>query len=123
MLTPALAGYLDRSEIVRRVQGYRLSLTQGDSWAEPLGSMIGRTVPDALVSLDVLRFDEGADGKLVLIADVCIQRGSDRTATAVRAVVLSVQPKSGATGDIVSAMSDLIGQLSDAVAGLVTTAT
>jgi len=30
-----------------------------------------------------------------------------------------VQPKSGATGDIVSA----IGQLSDAVAGLVTTAT
>jgi uncharacterized lipoprotein YmbA len=145
VLTPALAGYLDRSEIVRRVQGYRLSLTHGDSWAEPLAAMIGRVValdlserlpnftvftdgtadanPDALVSVDVLRFDEGPDGKLVLIADVCIQGGNDRTTTSVRSFVLTQKPKTGATCDIVSAMSDLVGQLSDAVVGLLITAT
>jgi uncharacterized lipoprotein YmbA len=146
VLTPAIAGYLDRSEIVRRVQGYRLSLTHGDSWAEPLASMIGRVValdlserfpnsivftddgtadadPDALVSLDVLRFDEGSDGTLVLVTDVCVQRGGDRNSTAVRTLRFAQKPRSGATGDIVSAMSELVGLLSDAVAGLMTRAT
>lgn len=100
---PEVAGYLDRSDIVTGVVGYRLHTRSGDAWGEPLADMIGRvladdlgarlsganvvlessgastTEPDARVAVDVRRFDAGDDGNVVLVAQVVVEpkAGSD----------------------------------------------
>jgi uncharacterized lipoprotein YmbA len=140
--SPSLAGYLDRSEIVRHVEGHRIALARNDDWGEPLGEMIGRVLaldlgerlpgstvfadggpvdatPDAVVSLDVLRFDAGADGEVVLVTDVSVQPGAERSRTAVRELRLHQRPAGSSPAEIVSTMSDLVAQLSDVIAALV----
>jgi uncharacterized lipoprotein YmbA len=39
-----LASYLDRREIVRSSEGYRLDIMANDWWGESLGSMLGRVL-------------------------------------------------------------------------------
>src|SRR5215468_9054622 len=39
-----LASYLDRREIVRSSEGYRLDIMSNDWWGEPLGDMLGRVL-------------------------------------------------------------------------------
>ena len=86
-----LARYLERSQIVRSSENYRLDVMQNDWWGEPLGSMLSRVLieelsqrlqqsavisenggvsspPDATLQLNILRLDEDAGGNLVLQA-------------------------------------------------------
>jgi uncharacterized lipoprotein YmbA len=136
---PALAGYLDRGEIVSRVVDTRLLVSKGESWSEPLGDMIGRLLgedlatrlpgsivyteaspisatPDAIVAIDVPRFDVGEDGQLVLVAEVTVERLPDRTAVASRRLELRDAPRSFGTAGLVRSMSVLLGRLADDVA-------
>jgi uncharacterized lipoprotein YmbA len=136
---PALAGYLDRDEIVSRVVAYRLQVASGESWSEPLGDMIGRLVgedlserlpgsivfteaspisadPDAVVSLDIQRFDVGADGAVVLLAEFTLERPPSHTAFRSRRVELRMRPSDSGTAALVGTMSALLGQLADEVA-------
>lgn len=138
---PGLAGYLDRSEIVRRGDAYRLNIASGDQWGEPLGDMIGRILAEdlterlpgstvfsnqavsstqATVSVDVERFDSDRNGNVMLLAQVAVQRGPDQPAAA-RTVRLTGEARSPSTSDMVAAMSQLLGELADSIAAMLRT--
>ena len=142
---PGLAGYLDRSEIVRDSSTNRLRLDSGERWGEPLGDMIGRVLAEdlsqrlpgssvfnesgaisvdasATVELDVERFDLDTSGQVVLLVQVAVELGASHDPAFTRSLRLTMRPASASTPDLVSAMSALIGQLADAVATLLRSA-
>lgn len=132
-----LAGYLDRSAIVRATVQNRLRVADFDRWGEPLGRMIERvltenlverlpnasvfseagaisTRPDLVLEIDIQRFDPDANGTLILLAQLALRRdGTNATATTLRLT----RPIPDATVEAqVAAMSDLLGDLADKVA-------
>ena len=136
-----LAGYLDRPEIVRNSSDYRLRITTGERWGEPLGDLVARVLaedltsrlpgssvftsagsisatPDATLELDVQRLDADMGGQVVLLAQVAVTRAGGRGNAAAQTVRLVVQPASGATVDYVAAMSTALGQLADRIVPL-----
>src|ERR1700750_3307566 len=85
------ARYLERSQIVRSSENYRLDIMSNDWWGEPLGPLLSRILieewgqrlpqstvfsesgavtasPDATIELNFQRLDEDASGNLVLQA-------------------------------------------------------
>lgn len=140
---PSIAGYLDRSEIVRSQGSYRLELRAGERWGEPFAPMLGRVFaenlsqrlpnatvftahssltpdPQVSVEVDVQRFDLGAAGQVILRAQVAVTRSSNKPFT--RTVQYETVPASAGTASLVAAMSKLLGQLADATALLVRSA-
>ncbi len=136
---PGIAGYLDRAEIVHRVVDYKLNVQSGERWAEPLGDMVGRVFAqdlaarlpessvfiengaiaasaDAVVAIDIVRFDSAADGTVHLEAQVAIETTGDAKVTKARRIKLEAKPDSGSTPALVAAMSGLLATLSDTVA-------
>jgi uncharacterized lipoprotein YmbA len=135
----ALARYLQRSQIVRSSENYRLGVMANDWWGEPLGPMLvrvlvnelgqrlpGSTVyadsgavsanPDASVELNVDRLDEDAAGNLVLAAQVAVVFEKRRATPVTRSFRLVVPPpRPGVTGEV-AAISAALGQLADQVA-------
>lgn len=135
---PGLAAYLDRTDIVRRGDEYRLAIAGGEQWGEPLDDLIGRVLAedltdrlpgstvfsddaisphDAVVTLDVERFDVDAKGTVTLLAQIAVQRGPDQPQTA-RSLRLTAPARSSSTPDMVAAMSQLLGRLADTIAAL-----
>ena len=131
----ALARYLERSQIVRSSEDFRLDVLNNEWWGEPLDAMLGRilvqeltdrlpgstvfaentaisTNADAIVGINVQRLDADRSGTVILIAQIAI---SGRNATA-RSIRLSVPPTAAGTSGLVSAMSVATGQLADATA-------
>jgi uncharacterized protein len=130
-----LPKYLDRPQIVRSTEDYRVTLGGNERWGEPLGTMLSRvlvenleqrlpgslvvketgaitTTPKAVVEVELQRLDMDEAGAVALFAQVARRGGGTR------AVRLSVQSASTATRDEVSAMSIALGQLADVIAGL-----
>jgi uncharacterized lipoprotein YmbA len=137
---PGLAGYLDRSDVVLKDSGYQLQVNSIDRWAEPLGDMIGRVItqdlaqrlpassvfsesgaisadPGLRVEIDVQRFDSNADGTLTLVAALAIEQGIGHVPLRARTVTLSAAPAQVGAAAQAAAMSGLLGQLADQVAG------
>lgn len=137
---PGLAGYLDRSAIVKSVTDHKLKLSPDDRWGEPLGDMLGRVVaqdlssripssvffseggalemaPDSLVEINVDRMDVGDEGAVVLVAQVAVEPVNGSGPKASKTVTLRA-PCSGSTESIVGAASNVVGQLSDVVVAL-----
>ncbi|HEX3771212.1 MAG TPA: PqiC family protein [Polyangiaceae bacterium] len=137
---PALPGYLDRPEVVHRIAGYRLGVAANDRWGGPLDEMVGRVlaqdlevrVPgvsaytedgaisaeaDATVEVNIERFEADERGEMWLAADVAVERGLAHQG-ATRSVHLTSHSHGETTAAIVAAMSDLLGQLSDQIAGM-----
>lgn len=135
----ALAHYLERSQIVRSSEDFRLDVLGNDWWGEALDAMLSRVLvqelsqrlpsstvfaengaitatPDATVELNVQRFDEDHSGAVVLLAQVAVAG----RATVTRSLRFSVPPPSPGTSGQVSAMSTAVGQLADAIAELLT---
>lgn len=140
---PSIAGYLDRSEIVRGDTGaYRLDLRAGERWGEPFGAMLGRVLaedlsqrlpgttvftaqgslspdPQAQIEIDVPRFDLGTNGRVVLRAQVAVSRAHNgRAAPRTRTVQVEVTPAATGTPALIAAMSQALGQLADAIAAM-----
>ena len=136
---PSIAGYLDRSEIVRSASGYKLDVRAGERWGEPFGPMLGRVLaedlsqrlpgttvftahsslnpdPQAAIDVDVQRFDLGASGHVILRAQVAVMRTRGKTLT--RTMQVETVPQSNLTSSLVAAMSKALGLLADAVAGM-----
>jgi uncharacterized lipoprotein YmbA len=136
-----LAGYLDRSEIVRGTAQYRLRVAENERWGEPLGHMVERvltedlvqrvpqtavfsesgaisTQPDEVLEVDVQRFDGDAAGAVVLLAQVAVRHEQNRTPASARTIRLTATPASPTTQDLVAAMSAALGQLADAIAAM-----
>jgi uncharacterized lipoprotein YmbA len=131
----AIARYLERSQIVRSSENFRLDVLPNDWWGEPLDTMIGRTLaraltqrlpgstvysengaisaePDATVQVNVQRLDQDSTGTVRLIAQFAIVRRTSDT----RGISLQVPVNGPATSALVAAMSEAIGQLADRIA-------
>ncbi len=134
-----LAGYLDRSEIVRASSAYSLRLNGSERWGEPFGDLVARILAedlnvrlpgssvftsagsitaeaDATIEMDVQRFDADAAGQAVLLAQVAVSRGQARASAVTRVFRLTAQPATPKTTDLVAAMSAALGQLADGIA-------
>jgi hypothetical protein len=135
----ALARYLERSQIVRSTDGYRIDMLPNDWWGEPLDAMILRILvaelgerlpdsavfadtgaisvpPDVAVEVNLQRMDLDSQGTLNLAAQIAADAHTVRS----RGVSLSVRPENSSTTALVAAMSEAVGQLADAIAGLLT---
>ncbi len=131
----ALARYLERSQIVRSSEDFRLDVLGNDWWGEPVDAMLSRVLvqelsqrlpsstvfaengaitatPDASVELNIQRFDEDRSGAVLLLAQVAVMA----RATVTRNLRFSVPLPSPGTPGLVSAMSTAVAQLADAIA-------
>jgi uncharacterized lipoprotein YmbA len=129
--------YLERSQIVRSSEGYRMDVLSNDWWGEPLDSMMSRiliqelnqrlpgstvygdsgaisTPSDATVEINLQRFDLDRDGSVLLSTQVAVE--GKRPVT--RGVPLTVHPADATTQALVAAMSTAVAQLADAIAGM-----
>jgi uncharacterized protein len=133
--------YLDRSEIVRSTEDFRLDVMGNDWWGESLDSMMGRVLvqellqrlpgsvvfpengaissrPDASVEVNVQRFDADRSGAVVLMAVIAVLRHGETAAS--RSVRFSVMPTTPGTPGFVAAMSVATGQLANVIAKMLT---
>jgi uncharacterized protein len=136
----ATARYLERSEIVRSSENYRLDVMSNDWWGEPLAAMLSRILieelgqrlpqstvigetgavsvsPDATIALNVQRLDEDASGSLVLQAQASVNF-KGRTAPLLRNFRFVVTPSAPGIQGEVSAISSAVGQLADGLASM-----
>lgn len=139
----SLSRYLERSEIVRSSENYRLDVMSNDWWGEPLGAMLTRILveelsqrlpqstvfresgaltasPDATIELNIQRLDEDASGNLVLQAQASVDFKGQR-APALRSFRSVVTPPAADTPGEVSAISTAVGQLADGLASMLLT--
>jgi hypothetical protein len=135
----ALARFLDRQQIVRSSENYRLEVLSNDWWGEPLGAMLSRVLveeldqrlpgsavysesgavsvsPDASVELNIQRLDADAAGNVVLAAQAAVVFERRRNAPVTRSFRIVVpQPSSDVSGEV-AAISAAVGQLADGLA-------
>src|ERR1700722_19823399 len=134
-----LARYLERSQIVRSSENYRLDVMSNDLWGEPLGSMLARVLvdelsqrlpqstvyaetgavsvsPDATIELNVSRLDENTAGTLVLQAQAAGGKGRGEPVT--RGFRFEIPPSDSGIGGEVAAISVAVGQLADGLAAM-----
>jgi uncharacterized lipoprotein YmbA len=133
----AIAHYLERSQIVRSSEGYRIDVLSNDWWGEPLDTMISRilvqelnqrlpgntvyadngaisTPPDATVEINLQRLDLDGQGELLLSAQVAV----DDHASSSRGVSFTIRPTAATTQALVAAMSEATARLADTIASM-----
>ena len=136
----ALPRYLERSQIVRSSENYRLDVMSNDWWGEPLGAMLSRVLieelsqrlpqstvfsesgaltasPDATIELNMQRLDEDASGNLVLQAQASVSF-KGRPGEVLRNFRFVVTPPEAGVPGEVNAISTALGQLADGVASM-----
>ncbi len=136
-----LARYLERQEIVRSSENYKLDIYANDWWGEPLPAMLSRVLteelgqrlpqstvlaesgaitvsPDATVDLNVLRLDQDTAGQVVLQAQISVTY-KDQNAPALQSVRFSLAPSAPGVRGEVAAISAAVGQLADKLAAMI----
>jgi uncharacterized protein len=134
------AHYLERSQIVRSSENYRLDVMSNDWWGEPLPAMLSRVLaeelgqrlpqstvigetgavsasPDATVELNVQRLDENASGDVVLQAQASVSF-KGRSAPVLRSFRFVMTPPAAGIQGEVTAISTAVGQLADGLASM-----
>jgi len=137
------ARYLERSQIVRSSENYRLDVMSNDWWGEPLGAMLSRVLveelgqrlprsvvigesgavtasPDATVELNLQRLDEDTSGNLLLQAQASVSF-KGRGAPLLRNFRFAVPPPAPGVPGEVTAISTAVGQLADGLAAMLLT--
>ncbi len=137
------ARFLERSEIVRSSENYRLDVMSNDWWGEPLGAMLSRVLveelgqrlpqstvfaesgavsasPDATIELNLQRLDEDAAGDLVLQAQASVSF-KGRPGQALRNFRFVVTPPVPGVQGEVTAISMAVGQLADGISSMLVT--
>jgi uncharacterized lipoprotein YmbA len=140
----AVARYLERNQIVRSSENYKLEVMSNDWWGEPLGAMLARvlvdelgqrlpgstvyaetgavTVPaDATVELNVDRMDLNPAGALIFQAQAAITL-KGRAAPLTQSFRFDVPPPNDSIAGEVAAISTAVGQLADGIATMLATA-
>jgi uncharacterized protein len=138
--TVSLARYLERQEIVRSSENYRLDVMSNDWWGEPLSAMLSRILieelsqrlprstvlsssgavsvtPDATIELNVQRLDEDAAGRLVLLAQASVDF-KGRGTPSVRSFSIAGTPPTPDVRGEVAAISTAAGQLANGLASM-----
>lgn len=132
----ALAPYLDRKAVVRSSQDYHIEVATNDWWGEPFGAMLGRVLaaeveqrlpattvfteasavsatPDATVAINVTRFDEAADGAIVLVAQVGVTFARPARPAVTEGLRFTAPVSGKDVTAQAAAMSVALGQLAD----------
>jgi uncharacterized lipoprotein YmbA len=135
-----LERYLERSQIVRSSENYRLDVMENDWWGEPLAAMLSRILvaelgqrlpqstvisevgavsapADATITLNVQRLDEDASGNVILQAQAGISF-KGRGAPVLRGFHFSIPPSSPGTPGEVAAISVAVGRLADGLTAM-----
>jgi uncharacterized protein len=138
------ARFLERSQIVRSSENYRLDVMSNDWWGEPVGAMLSRVLieelgqrlpqstvfaesgaltasPDATIELNVQRLDQDAAGNLVLQAQTSVSFKGRRGGPVLRNFRFVVTPPTPDIQGEVSAISTAVGQLADGLASMLVT--
>lgn len=136
-----LERYLERLQIVRSSEDYKLDVMSNDWWGEPLGAMLSRVLidelqqrlphsvvisevgavsapADATVTLNIQRMDKDAGGNLILSAQAGIIFKGRAATPAIRNFRFSVTPDSSRIPGEVAAISTAVGQLADGLAAM-----
>jgi uncharacterized lipoprotein YmbA len=136
-----LERYLERLQIVRSSEDYKLDVMSNDWWGEPLGAMLSRVLvdelqqrlpqsvvisevgavsapADATVTLNIQRMDKDASGNLILSAQAGIIFKGRAATPALRNFRFSVTPDSPRIPGEVAAISTAVGQLADGLAAM-----
>jgi uncharacterized lipoprotein YmbA len=136
---PGLPGYLDRPQIVRHEQPGKLEFSGADRWGAPLDGMIGSILvqnlaqrlpsasvygesgaisssPDALVEVDIQRFELTERGSVELVAQVAVHWPKADAPARIHRYTLSRSPTSRSTTRLVTEMSGLLAELASAIA-------
>jgi uncharacterized lipoprotein YmbA len=134
--------YLERSQIVRSSENYRLEVMENDWWGEPLSAMLSRVLvtelgqrlphstvisevgavsapADATITLNVQRLDEDASGNLILQAQAGVSF-KGRGAPVLRGFRFAIPPPSPGTPGEVAAISVAVGNLADGLTAMLT---
>lgn len=135
-----LARYLERSQIVRSSESYRLDVMQNDWWGEPLGAMLSRVLveelsqrlpqsvvlsengavsspADATIEVNLRRLDQDAAGTLVLTAQTAVIFKGRQTPK-LRSFHIAVPPQASGVPGEVAAISVAVGQLADGLSSM-----
>ncbi len=138
-----LARYLERQQIVRSSENYKLDVSENDWWGEPLSAMISRVLieelgqrlpqstilaesgavtisPDTTVELNILRLDQEAGGQVVLQAQASVSY-KDQRDPILQSFRLTAAPSSPNVQGEVAAISATLGQLADRLAPIIAT--
>ena len=133
--------YLERLQIVRSSESFRLDVMSNDWWGEPLGAMLSRVLvdelqqrlpqsvvisevgavsapADATVTLNIQRLDKDASGNLILSAQAGIIFKGRAATPVLRNFRFSVTPDSPRIPGEVAAISTAVGQLADGLAAM-----
>ena len=134
------AHYLERSQIVRSSENYRLDVMSNDWGGETLSAMLSRVLteelgqrlpqstvigetgavsasPDATIELNVQRLDEDASGNVVLQAQGSVSF-KGRPGPVLRSFRFVVTPPAAGIQGEVTAISTALGQLADGLASM-----
>ncbi|WP_429225715.1 PqiC family protein [Inquilinus ginsengisoli] len=134
-----IAKYLDRPQIVTRSGTVELGVDEFERWGEPLANMVQRVLAENLelrlpagsvvttsrtlagdeavtVELALSRYDPEADGTIVLEAQCRLRRSAGGRAKTEIARITR-RPADETTAAKVQAMSDVLGELADRIAG------
>ena len=135
-----LASYLDRREIVRSSESYKLDIRANDWWGEPLGSLLGRILvveltqrlpgstiygesgaitadPNCTLGVNIQRLDADRAGSLILVAQVAAEFNRPRR-MATQTFTITKPLATQDTPGLVAAISDAVGELADGIATL-----
>jgi uncharacterized protein len=133
-----LAGYLDRKEVVRSSDGYKLAVQNNDWWGEPVGPMISRVLivelsqrlpdsnvyaeggaisvdPNATVAVNIQRADLDQAGAFVLLAQAVVKFNRPTRTVAKTFSITRPAPTPNVAGQV-AAMSEALGELADGLA-------
>ena len=136
-----LERYLERLQIVRSSEDYKLDVMANDWWGEPLGAMLSRVLvdelqqrlpqsvvisevgavsapADATVTLNIQRMDKDASGNLILSAQAGIIFKGRAATPVLRNFRFSVTLDSPRIPGEVAAISAAVGQLADGLAAM-----
>jgi uncharacterized lipoprotein YmbA len=136
---PGLPGYLDRPQIVRHEQPGKLEFSGADRWGAPLDGMIGSILaqnlaqrlpsasvygesgaisssPDALVEVDIQRFELTEHGSIELVAQVAVHWPKTEAPARIDRHTLSRSPTDRSTTRLVTEMSQLLAELANSIA-------
>lgn len=137
----SVAGYLERSEIVRSANNNRLDISANQWWGEPLAPMLSRVLVENLsqrlpnsvvfgengainstaavsIEVNIERMDATGPQSVALVAHVALNFASSKGRSVLRTVRLQAQaPTSDVAGEV-AAMSAAVGQLADVIVDL-----
>jgi uncharacterized protein len=137
-----IAGELDRSQLVRRVDATRLQIVENDRWAAPLDDMIRRVLSDDLaarlppgmvanpnepavgetrqsLTVDISDFYGDATCAVTLHAAWVLKQGDSQGTRGTEEAKVPASGDCSGAGGLPVAMSRALGQLSDRIAAAV----